>query len=53
MDERDFNEDFKCLCDTAFFGFLLVGLVQIVAILFGNESEVMVNNCNVLMSQTV
>ena len=53
MDERDFNEDFECLFDTAFFGFLLVCLVQIVAIIFGNESEIMVFNRNISMSETV
>ena len=47
MDERDFNEDFKSLSDTAFFGFLLVCLVQIIAIISGNESEMMVNNRNI------
>ena len=34
MYEKDFNEDFKCLFDVTFFGFLLVSLVQIVAIVF-------------------
>ena len=53
MYEKDFNEDFKCLFDVTFFGFLLVSLVQIVAIVFGNESEIMVINRNILMPKNV
>ena len=53
MYEKDFNEDFKCLFDVTFFGFLLVSLVQIVAIVFRNESEIMVINRNILMPKNV